>query len=278
MLPPIWFEKRPGHGEDATPLIVDNEKFGTVLAVFDGLGGAGAVKIEPPGEEASSEARLAARYLREKTKEYFDDLQSSNDFNHIETNLAEFLRNRLKSYNSTLPRVKSKLKSLLLKQLPSTGCILIYNKEVAEPVLIALWAGDSRAYRVRTDGALECLTRDDVKLRSHQSKRDYFVSNGDAAMTNNISASHDFKINRTDSQFFAKDTIVAFVCSDGAFSAFKDHLMFEQAVLKTLIGKMTNEDFEQYIDEHRSDDVSLQAIEIQKPDQHRVAIEKRLVF
>ena len=272
----IWLEKRPGHGEDANPLKLDYEKFGTVLAVFDGLGGAGAAKIEQPGEEATSEARLAARYLREKTKEYFDDLQSRNDLNHIETNLAEFLRNSLKSYNSTLPRVKSKLKSLLLKQLPSTGCILIHNKAVAESVLIALWAGDSRAYRVRTDGALECLTPDHVKHRSHQSKQDYFFSNGDAAMTNNISASHDFKIHRTDSQFFAKDTIVAFVCSDGAFSAFKDHLLFEQAVLKTLIGKMTSEEFVQYIDEHRSDDVSLQAIVIQEPDKHSAAIEKRL--
>ncbi len=277
MLPSsIWLEKRPGHGEDAQPLKVLNENFGTVLAVFDGLGGAGAARIEQPGEEATSEARLAALYLRELTKDYFCNLQSSNDLSHINVSLSEFLRKRLKSYSSTLPRVESKLKSSLSKYLPSTGCILIHNTVEAEPVLNALWAGDSRAYRVRIDGALECLTPDHVKHRSHQSKLDYFVSNGDATMTNCISASHDFELDRTEGHFLAKDTIVAFVCSDGAFGAFKDHLRFELAVLKTLIGSTPGEEFEQYISEHRSDDVSFQAIFIQDPEQYREAIEKRL--
>lgn len=277
MLPEwIWFEKKPGHGEDAEPLEVTNENIGTVLAVFDGLGGAGAAKIEQPGGEAISEARLAAIFLRKETKAYFSGLQSSNDLDHIELVLSDFLKDGLKSYNSNLPRVKSKLKSSLSKQLPSTACILIHDTTKAEPVLNALWAGDSRAYRVRTDGALECLTSDHVKHRSKLSKPDYFIGNGDAAITNCISASHDFKLHRTDDEFFAKDTIVAFVCSDGVFGAFKDHLNFEQAVLKTLIGVTSKEEFKQYIDKHRSDDVSLQTMVIQDPDQHREAIDERL--
>lgn len=67
----IWSEKIDGKGEDGPPLILlsDDHSFG-VIAVSDGVGGAGSRQVAIGGEQASG-ARMAARKLLEVVFAFF---------------------------------------------------------------------------------------------------------------------------------------------------------------------------------------------------------------
>ena len=93
--------------------------------------------------------------------------------------------------------------------------------------LTTLWAGDSRCYALSPQKGLLQLTKDDngtddAMLALMQSPQ----------MTNSISASHEFKINRRDYEMGMP--CMLFAASDGVFDYLPSPLLVEYNILNTL--------------------------------------------
>lgn len=232
--------KTENEGEDADPVFIhkDNLYF---LSVCDGMGGAGSTTYEIDGVQRSG-AFLSSRIVNEQAKIYFSNLiEKGKLFN--DDNLVELRVKFLNQLQQKLSEVKkdggSKLKSKLLKDLPTTFSGLFITEEANKIDVYSIWAGDSRNYLFTETDGLQQLSVDDLKQKYDPLEN----LSKDSPLDNVVSADGDFKLrlNRIETA----SPCILFTATDGCYGYFNTPMQFEYAMLLALHNSNNAEEWEQ---------------------------------
>ena len=223
--------KIPDAGEDADPILRDGPDL-ALLAVFDGMGGAGGTVYET-ADGPRSGAYLASRIARDVVEERMLNLLVP-DWNLNGAAAAEDLRRSvqeaLQDRLAELHAPKSGLRSRLLRALPTTMAMLALQRTQrggSTWLCHVFWAGDSRAYVFEPDGARQ-LSTDDLRDPSDAManlRRDSVVSNA-------LSADTEFQVNYRRVELSAPFVLVC--ATDGCFGYVPSPMHFERLVLSGL--------------------------------------------
>ena len=231
----VFLEKQSGEGEDAEPILLDfcddedNLQAG-LLAVFDGLGGAGAAKVD--GEEGvRTGAFYASRIARTVVEETFADAPFGKDklsdrWHILKSNLESEVGRRAEELDAG----SDNLTSSLISQLPTTvaGMYFEITSKRTSVDLHTFWAGDSRCYTLRPDKGLQQLTGDDLK-QDGDAMESLRI---DSPMSNYVAADKDFALNVHSS---IEDLPVLLIsATDGCFDYLPSPMHFEQLILNSL--------------------------------------------
>lgn len=259
----IEIPKKVDNGEDAPPLLMDLEgseyTASVLLGVFDGMGGAGSEKIIFPDGTEKTNAYVGSRTTRQLVKQFFG-IQGATDAADVENELKICIKNGLEGKNKELEDSgcsrPSKIVSTLHKKLPTTMALSWYHYTPSHDrlQLTTLWAGDSRCYALSPKKGLLQLTKDD---NNSKDALDALIQA--PQMTNCISASQDFTVNRRD--FEMEMPCMLFAASDGVFDYFPSPLLVEYNILNTLqLSSSVTEwrdRLEMILDAWKQDDVSM---------------------
>jgi serine/threonine protein phosphatase PrpC len=230
--------KIPDQGEDSDPILRDGPDLGLV-AVFDGMGGAGGTVYETPDGRRTG-AYLASRLARDVVERRMMDLLEP-DWNlngkaaasDLQRSVQQALRERLEELNAP----PSGLRSRLLRALPTTmALVALQRTQPGGPAWAChvLWAGDSRAYVFEPVGARQ-LTTDDLRDPGDalaNLRRDSVVSNA-------MSADTEFHINYRKVELRAPFLVVC--ATDGCFGYVRTPMHFEYMVLSHLADARSTE-------------------------------------
>lgn len=230
--------KNQDEGEDAEPISENREGRG-VLAVFDGMGGAGSEKYRTKEGDTHTGAYFASRIVRELIYSHFSYLIDSKNTSSINAEiLAELkqsliiqLRERWNGFEKNPSRIKTSLR----KKLPTTLASIYFFLEENHCAYDVVWAGDSRAYLLMPEG-LQQLSRDDVKA-STDALSDLTQ---DSPLSNCISADSDFELRHV--SFRGELPIIFVVATDGCYGYVQTPAHFEQMLLQCL--QKSNDDRE----------------------------------
>jgi serine/threonine protein phosphatase PrpC len=225
--------KIAGQGEDADPILRDGRDLGLV-AVFDGMGGAGGTVYETPDGPRSG-AYLASRLARDVVEQRMLELLEP-EWNLDGRSAAEDLRGSveraLAARLSELNAPPSALRSKLLRALPTTMALgALQRLEPAGPVWSChvLWAGDSRVYVFEPEHGAHQLTTDDVRDRGDAMAN----LREDSVVSNAMSADTDFVVHHRQVELTAPFLLVA--ATDGCFGYVRSPMHFERLLLRTLL-------------------------------------------
>ena len=223
--------KIPDQGEDSDPICREGPDLGLV-AVFDGMGGAGGTVYETSDGRRTG-AYIASRVARDVVERRMLDLLEP-DWNlngkaaalDLERSVQSALQERLEE----LKAPPSGLRSRLLRALPTTmALVALQRTQPGGPNWTAhvLWAGDSRAY-VLEPGGVRQLSTDDLRDPGDalaNLRRDSVVSNA-------MSADTDFHINYRRVKLEAPFLVMG--ATDGCFGYVPTPMHFEDLVLRHL--------------------------------------------
>lgn len=223
--------KVPDHGEDSDPILRDGPDL-ALLAVFDGMGGAGGTVYETEDGPRSG-AYLASRIARDVVERRMLDLLVP-DWNLNGVAAAEDLRRSvqeaLKRRLMELKAPPSRLRSKLLRGLPTTLTVLALQRATRTGstwLCHVFWAGDSRGYVLEPDGAHQ-LTVDDLR----ESNDAMANLRNDSVVSNAVSADTEFHVNyrlvRLEAPF------VVLCATDGCFGYLPTPMHFERLMLAPL--------------------------------------------
>ena len=224
-------EKKPNNGEDSDALLFLNSKISAV-GVFDGMGGAGS-SIHIVGDQEKTVSYLSSR----KTKDSIDDfLKSIGDLRVTEIDSLkydeEFKQAIIESLNNLRkecpPKVKSGLKSAMIKEFPTTLAITTLRKRRNKYLIDSYWAGDSRNYILSSKGLFQTSV-DDLERQSDPYENLY----SDSPLSNQICADRPFRINHL---AFEPETMhfAIISASDGCYGYYPTPMHFEDALLRNL--------------------------------------------
>lgn len=222
-----YSEKRLGLGEDADPTMLVNlraQGFDWVLAVYDGLGGAGARVACSDGGHDYTEAFVASRLARFTTERWFlDDCCTTGTVD------VGILRERLlarlgRVKDRSLPAAPSGIVSTMQRTLPTTiaGIAGVGGRTTA------FWAGDSRAYLLTPQHGLQQLTDDHVRNPDIVAQL-----RNNAPMSNVVSMTKPFRIDTAVVEP-VDGRAVYFVASDGMFDYIATPGLLEFHILESL--------------------------------------------
>lgn len=241
-------EKILHQGEDSEPIcLMQNNTF--AVAVFDGMGGAGAAKCKSDYGEDCTKAYVASRIIRDCVENL---LLSGVNVN--EQVLHDRIQERFRQESDIYPSIKSALRSSLVRDYPTTMALLTARRENNTTWIDSYWAGDSRNYMWTKEGFYQ-LSIDDI-----QSGGDAMENlHNDSRMSNCICADQPFKINHKHVQI--DEPCILLSATDGCFGYYPSPMHFE-AVLKDALKQANNyaqwkELAQQYIAEITGDDISL---------------------
>ena len=209
-------EKNPGKGEDSHPFeYVWETESGkrTLLAVFDGMGGAGSRKVTDPNDESvvMSMAYFASRAARgalvAACNQVTPMMTPREITDVIEHEIKKALR-RLADREGGIPT--GGIRGSMVKDYPTTVAIALIDEEVDRRRVHMMWAGDSRVYAMWPDKdyLLQQLTLDHTASGASS-------DGGDAALTKCAtpdSAELEF------SDIDVPKNAVVFVATDGCFA------------------------------------------------------------
>jgi serine/threonine protein phosphatase PrpC len=223
--------KIPDHGEDSDPILRDGPDLGLV-AVFDGMGGAGGTVYETP-EGRRTGAYLASRIARDVVERRMLDLLEP-DWNlngeaaaeDLHGSVQQALRERLAELNAP----PSGLRSRLLRALPTTMAVVALQRIHPGGNAWAchlLWAGDSRAYVFEPAGVRQ-LSTDDLRDSGDAMEN----LHRDSVVSNAMSADTDFHVNYRRVELRAPFLVAC--ATDGCFGYMRTPMHFEHLVLSTL--------------------------------------------
>lgn len=261
----IWTEKRPDKGEDALPTLLINPlaKRGA-LAVYDGLGGAGSKVyeyIDDTGRNFKhSGAFLASRLAKQITELFFQPIVAEgNSIKELADELKVLLDTTFTEHIEQLDKNPSKLRSKLIKRLPTTLAGIFYETNHQQALeLTSFWAGDSRCY-VLTATGLKQLSIDD--LNGQPDALENLLM--DATISNCVHADGNYQLNI--SRVILDEPLMLIVATDGCFGYVKSPAHFEYLLLKTLINSQYDvEDWKERLEESLAsiagDDLSMSVL------------------
>ncbi|WP_199573578.1 PP2C family protein-serine/threonine phosphatase [Streptomyces murinus] len=225
----VWTERRPGQGEDAEPLLIHHRDTAHgLLAVFDGLGGAGSATAWHDGlGEARTSAWVASRLARLGTESWFAGQYEQHRAQdpRVRT-LTGHLRWLFRAFEPTARR--SKVVGSMRRQLPTTLAALRYAVREDDLECEVMWAGDSRAYLLTPDAGLRAVTRD------HTAETDALAQLvQDPQMTNAVCADREFEV-ESHRRSFTGGRYVLVCATDGFFGYVHTPGDFEHVLLSTL--------------------------------------------
>lgn len=212
----VWAERVENLGEDADPLVLVERSSGRgLLAVFDGVGGAGRTLA---GRDARgvdrTQAWIASRRARGLVEQWFVDGGSDSPAALLADHLADGATRR------------SRMRGSIHREYPTTFAGIAFNAGEGVVTWTVHWAGDSRCYFANPSG-LQQLSRDDVD------GDDALESlTQDPPMTNAVCAGRDFVINQVVGQDRAPCLLVC--ATDGFFGYVDTPALFEHLLWRTL--------------------------------------------
>ena len=213
----LWSEKILDHGEDA-PAILHAKYTHGFIGVLDGMGGAGNEKYTTPDGVERSGAYIGARAARD----FLNGWYASHTTASINAaDLARGFNDALQATFTTLVSKPSLIKSKMRRTLPTTLAAIRYHSVDSSTQIDALWAGDSRAYVLTTDG-LRQISKDDADV--DESSLSGFMQ--DAPLTNCISLNSDTVIH-THTQHVAGPCVLI-VATDGCYGYLSSPAHLEQ--------------------------------------------------
>ena len=224
--------KVPGEGEDSDPIVRDGRELGLV-AVFDGMGGAGGTVYETPDGPRTG-AYLACRVARDVVEERMLallDPEWNLDGPAAARDLRRSVKRALADTLAGLNAPASGLRSRLLRALPTTMALMALQRREPREGRWAghvFWSGDSRVYVLDPASGAHQLTRDDVRDRGDA------LANlrQDSVMSNAMSADADFVVHHHQVELTAPFLAVA--ATDGCFGYVRTPIHFEHLVLASL--------------------------------------------
>jgi hypothetical protein len=224
--------KVPGEGEDSDPIVRDGRELGLV-AVFDGMGGAGGTVYETPDGPRTG-AYLASRVARDVVEERMLallDPEWNLDGPAAARDLRRSVKHALADTLAGLNAPASGLRSRLLRALPTTMALMALQRR--EPHMgrwagHVFWSGDSRVYVLDPATGAHQLTRDDLR-----DPGDALVNlRQDSVVSNAMSADIDFVVHHHQVELTAPFLAVA--ATDGCFGYLRTPIHFEHLVLASL--------------------------------------------
>jgi hypothetical protein len=220
-------EKVAAKGEDADPVVVRTEDY-DVIGVFDGMGGAGAALCDGPAGRrtgafyASTLARGFLRDIAQRDRPILSHGTPGEIAGHIYDEVAT----KLNESAALLSMPTSKLRSALLRRLPTTAAVAVVRQGGTE--VLVFWAGDSRVYLLDPDLGLGQLTRDHLR-----DDGDAMANlERDAPLANCIHADRTFSIGWR--AFQPKGNYLVIACTDGCFGFVATPMHFEECLLNTM--------------------------------------------
>jgi serine/threonine protein phosphatase PrpC len=222
--------KEVDHGEDAEPVIVQKAN-SCFISVCDGMGGAGSSIYSTEGGNRTG-AYLSSRIINKCAEKYFTN-RIENDSFEVNLNTTgdlkrEFISELQKELSKFKKDSESKLKSKLLKQLPTTFSGLFIKTQNEKIIVDSIWVGDSRNFIYTKSDGLQQLTKDDLK----QDIDPFENLTKDSPLNNIISAEGDFQIRHK--KFLFKEPCFLFAATDGCFAYFNTPMQFEYAVCECI--------------------------------------------
>ncbi len=255
-------------GEDADPYDFTSSRSGWgVISVFDGMGGAGAREyVHNETNERHTSAYWASRFVRSSVEELIKELDTKDDEKEPSCYIEGLLHQRITEkldkeivHFSTDSRVKSKL----IRKLPTTIAMCLYEIKDSKVHIKTYWAGDSRIYMFDVE-SMSFLTIDDAEAPDNDP---FSPANMDLVMNNAISQDLPFHINKyeKDITLNPEKPFVLLACTDGCFGYFKNPIEFEYMVRS---GLKDSDDWDEWSDNMKNaiiqngkhDDLSLVGI------------------
>ncbi|GHT97056.1 hypothetical protein FACS1894142_0610 [Spirochaetia bacterium] len=294
----IYTEKIHDKGEDSDPLLIVEENFG-LLGVFDGLGGAGGTQYEEEGVIHTG-AYYSSRVTRDSISNFFQEFVFRGFADHFKNNIDKaqkivyrcfdlFLLDTLKNQICDALRAKinkiekepSKIRSSLIKRLPTTAVFMFYQKELSTRELLCfiIWAGDSRGYCLDVNHGLRQITRDDIKTDGDALDN----LKDDSPMSNFIHIEeYSFKLNKREDAI--KIPTILLVATDGCFGYLDSPMHFEYILLKTMNESNSPDEWKEKIESEikkiTNDDATLALVAIGWPnfDKLKIDFDKRYII
>lgn len=262
----IHLDKIPGKGEDAEAVVQLHHGGRGVISVCDGLGGAGSMLYEDSAGVSHTGAYYAARLVNGIIAEYFTQYHHTTVESLIETlvrDVQERLRQAVRNRAAALETAPSKLRSSLIKRLPTTMSTLYFWPQPVDTTqyqCCAMWAGDSRSYVLDRIHGLQQLTRDDLK--SAGDALDNLLA--DSPMSNYINADSPFTVHHH--VVSLQSPCVFLVATDGCFGYLPTPMHFEYMLLHHLMPASDALDWERRLSTNlqriSADDVSLALVAV----------------
>jgi len=218
----VWTERVRGHGEDADPLLLMHRPDrGGLVAVFDGVGGAGRA---PAGSGENGLARTQAWVAARRTRALLEDWFVRNGPDIDPDELAARFGTRLADGAQPRGRVRGSIH----REFPSTLAGISFTVDYPQVRWDVLWAGDSRCYVAEPSVGLQQLSLDDVDVTD---ALELLVQ--DPPMTNMVCAGRDFRINTA--RGHATLPCVLLCATDGFFGYVSTPALFELLLWETLL-------------------------------------------
>jgi hypothetical protein len=207
-------EKKAGLGQDGPPILHSwptNEGTRSVIAVFDGMGGAGATLVPDTEQDRQVPmAYLASKAAAQAFTKGFSQLTSSMSPSEITTVLEQAVLRELKALmereGGSPP---SRVRGDIIKNYPTTVAAAIIDDVPEGRRVTAIWAGDSRIYALLPDGRLlQQLTIDHT--RSGDSD-----DGGDSALTRCATPEN---VDLESVEYLLPAEAIVFAATDGCFA------------------------------------------------------------
>ena len=239
--------KIPDQGEDSDPIVRAGRELGLV-AVFDGMGGAGGTVYETPGGPRTG-AYIASRVARDVVERRMLELMDPEwnlDGPSTAADLDRSVRAALVARLAELKAPKSGLRSKLLRALPTTmALVALQRREPSGDVWAAhvLWSGDSRAYVLEPATGVHQLSTDDIR-----DEGDAMANlREDSVVSNAMSADTDFVVHHRMVELRAPFVVIA--ATDGCFGYVRSPMHFERMLLTTLRDSPSTDEWSRVLQE-----------------------------
>ncbi len=218
-----WSEKIAGKGEDALPLALTTADMSqSLIAVADGLGGAGARTVSTSTGEATA-ARVASQLTIEELAAWWAQTNDAprSDYLDLKRSIAGILRHQLRD------QADAGVVGTLVREYPTTLAAATVTRTGSTAHVSVIWAGDSRVYLLNDQG-LQLLTTDQVSGDTDELAQMY----ADPQMTNMISADRPFNLQVAETTL--QDPFLLLTATDGCFGYLPSPAHLEAVLLEEL--------------------------------------------
>lgn len=240
--------KKENEGEDADPFVKsDNNTSWGAIAVFDGMGGAGARKYRhKESNEEHTAAYWASRIVRDAIKHIFDTRKvGENPITRVNENIYNYIKCQLNQSILDFPNANSNVLSKMSHKLPTTLAMAAFEIKEGNVSINSYWAGDSRIIVLNEDKIIY-LTLDDADAPDGDP---ISPQNMDLPMNNAIYQDSDFKINysQLDIPVSENKPFLLIASTDGCFGYFHNPIEFEVMMRKSILAANSENEIMDYI-------------------------------